>query len=58
MLPRGTRRISTAEKLRDFEAFWARVWRLDARNTYYTLDCWAEFNLGDTPGFNGARSCA
>jgi homoserine O-acetyltransferase len=50
--------LTTPEKLRDFEAFWARVWTVDARNTSYSLDCWAEFNLGDTPGFNGATNAA
>jgi len=50
--------LTTPEKLRDFEAFWGRLWTLDARNSYYALDCWAEFNLGDTPGFNGDTKAA
>jgi homoserine O-acetyltransferase len=50
--------LTTAEKLRNFEALWPRVWKLDARNAYYMLDCWAEFNLGDTPGFNGDTKAA
>jgi homoserine O-acetyltransferase len=50
--------LTTAEKLRDLEALWGRVWKLDARNAYYMLDCWAEFNLGDTPGYNGDTKAA
>jgi homoserine O-acetyltransferase len=50
--------LATPEKLRDFEAFWLRLGALDARDNYYTLDCWAEFNLGDTPGFNGDTKTA
>jgi homoserine O-acetyltransferase len=50
--------LTTAAKLRDFEALWPRVWKLDARDAYYMLDCWAEFNLGDTPGFNGDTKAA
>jgi homoserine O-acetyltransferase len=50
--------LTTADKLRDFEALWGRVWKLDARNSYYVFDCFAEFNLGDTPGFNGDTKAA
>jgi homoserine O-acetyltransferase len=50
--------LTSAEKLRDFEAIWPRVWKLDARNAYYIFDCWAEFNLGDTLGFNGDTKAA
>ena len=31
---------------------------LDARDTYYQLDGWSEFNVGDTPGFNGDLKAA
>ena len=30
----------------------------DARDTYYQLDGWSEFNVGDTPGFNGDPKAA
>jgi homoserine O-acetyltransferase/O-succinyltransferase len=50
--------LTTPEKLRDIEAFWARLWKLDARNSYYAFDCWGAFNLGDTPGFNGDTKAA
>jgi homoserine O-acetyltransferase len=50
--------LATAEKLRDFEALSLRGAALDARNSYYTNNCWADFNLGDTPGFNGDTKAA
>jgi homoserine O-acetyltransferase len=49
--------ITTREKARDLEMFWHRFWTViapqDARDIYYQLGGWAEFNIGDTPGFNG-----
>ena len=46
--------LTTSEKLRDYEATWQGRWSgLDARDIFYQLDGWSEFNLGDTPGFNG-----
>jgi len=46
--------LTTSEKLRDFEATWQGIWSgLDARDVFYELDGWSEFNIGDTPGFNG-----
>ena len=46
--------LTTSEKLRDFEATWQGIWSgLDARDIFYELDGWSEFNIGDTPGFNG-----
>jgi homoserine O-acetyltransferase len=50
--------LTMPEKLRDFEAVWLRGAPIDARDNYYTLNCWADFNLGDTPGFNGDTSAA
>jgi homoserine O-acetyltransferase len=54
--------ITTREKTRDLDAFWHRVWTViapqDARDIYYQLGGWAEFNLGDTPGFNGDTKAA
>ena len=46
--------LTTSEKLRDYETSWQDIWSgLDARDIYYQLDGWSEFNVGDTPGFNG-----
>src|SRR5262249_38280796 len=49
----------TREKARDLDMFWRRLWGpQDARDVYYQLEGWAEFNLGDTPGFNGDTKAA
>ena len=46
--------LTTSEKLRDYETTWQGRWSgLDARDIFYQLEGWSEFNLGDTPGFNG-----
>ena len=46
--------LTTSEKLRDYEATWQGRWSgLDARDIFYQLEGWSEFNLGDTPGFKG-----
>jgi homoserine O-acetyltransferase/O-succinyltransferase len=46
--------LTTSEKLRDYEATWRDRWSgLDARDVFYQLEGWSEFNLGDTPGFKG-----
>lgn len=41
---------------------WSRIWNglfpQDARDFYYQLDCWAGFNVGDTPGFKGDTKAA
>jgi homoserine O-acetyltransferase len=54
--------LPTGAKVRDFRNFWHRVWTVfapqDARDIYYQLDGWAEFNLGDTPGFKGDTKAA
>jgi homoserine O-acetyltransferase len=52
--------LPTSEKLRDFEVlndtlYWSGF---DARDIYYELDSWSEFNVGDTPGFNGDAKAA
>jgi homoserine O-acetyltransferase len=57
-----TKNLTTAEKARDFDMFWRRIYTVlfpqDARDIYYQLEGWAEFNLGDTPGFNGDTKAA
>ena len=47
-------------KTEEAYAQWKNLWRdiirsypQDARDMYYTLQAWAGFNIGDTPGFNG-----
>ena len=46
--------LTTSDKLRNYQIFWEHLWSgLDARDVYYQLDGWSEFNVGDTPGFNG-----
>ena len=51
--------LTTSNKLRNYEALWQQVWSgLDARDLYYQLDGWSEFNVGDTPGFNGDPKAA
>jgi homoserine O-acetyltransferase len=46
--------LTTSEKLRGYEITWQDIWSgLDARDISYQLDGWSEFNVGDTPGFNG-----
>jgi homoserine O-acetyltransferase len=54
--------INTSEKARDLDMFWHRLWSVlapqDARGIYYQLEGWSEFNLGDTPGFNGDTKAA
>jgi homoserine O-acetyltransferase/O-succinyltransferase len=51
--------LTTSEKLRNYEATWQGIWSgLDARDVFYELDGWSEFNIGDTPGFNGDAKAA
>jgi homoserine O-acetyltransferase len=54
--------LTTKEKVRDLEKFFHNIWSVlfpqDARDVYYQLDGWAEFNVGDTPGFNGDTKAA
>ena len=46
--------LTTSEKVRNYEATWQGIWSgLDARDVFYELDGWSEFNIGETPGFNG-----
>jgi homoserine O-acetyltransferase len=46
--------LKTSEKLKNYEATWEGRWSgLDARDIFYQLEGWSEFNIGDTPGFNG-----
>jgi homoserine O-acetyltransferase len=46
--------LTTSEKLRNYELIWQDRWSgLDARDIFYQLEGWSEFNIGDSPGFNG-----
>jgi homoserine O-acetyltransferase/O-succinyltransferase len=55
-------RLSSPEKVRATEKFWHNLFTVqfaqDARDIYYQLDGWAEFNVGDTAGFNGDTKAA
>lgn len=57
-----TQILNSPEKVRDFEKLMHQVWSViapqDARDVYYQLDGWAEFDVGDTPGFNGDTKAA
>lgn len=54
--------VSTPEQRLGFEKFWNDIFSVqapqDARDVYYQLDAWANFNLGDTPGFDGDTRAA
>lgn len=51
--------LTTSDKIRDYQIFWEQLFSgLDARDTYYQLVGWSEFNIGDTPGFNGDAKAA
>jgi len=49
------------EKVPDYQKFWYGICLNDAqdvRDIYYQLDGYGEFNIGDTPGFNGDTRAA
>jgi homoserine O-acetyltransferase/O-succinyltransferase len=54
--------LTSPQKVRDYEKFWHNIWTVaapsDARDIYYQLDGWAEFDVGDTPGFSGDTKAA
>ena len=53
--------LTTSDKLRNYQTAMQHVWSgagLDARDIYYQLEGWSEFNVGDTPGFNGDPKAA
>ena len=54
--------LSTPQAYRGFEVFMRDLWRLhapqDARDVLYQLRGWADFNIGDTPGFDGDARAA
>jgi homoserine O-acetyltransferase/O-succinyltransferase len=51
--------LTTSEKLRNYEATWQSIWSgLDARDVFYELEGWSEFNIGDTPGYKGDAKAA
>ena len=57
--PQQFDKLTTPDKIRDFQIFWEQLWSgLDARDIYYQLVGWSEFNIGDTPGFNGDAKAA
>jgi homoserine O-acetyltransferase len=48
--------------MQELQNFFHRLWTIvapqDARDIYYQLGAWADFNVGDTPGFNGDANAA
>jgi len=53
--------LTTTDKVRNTQKFWQQlVYSLgeDARDIYYQLQGWSEFNVGDTPGFKGDAKAA
>ena len=52
--------LTTSDKLRNLQAFFQRVFSsgIDARDAYYQLEGWSEFNVGDTPSFKGDPQAA
>jgi homoserine O-acetyltransferase len=54
--------VKTVEQRRQLEAFWHDLFALhapqDARDVYYQLRAWAEFNVGDGPVFKGDAAAA
>lgn len=49
--------LKTADAQRAWEQSWRSIWTIhapqDARDVLYQMHSWAEFDLGDTPGFKG-----
>jgi homoserine O-acetyltransferase len=56
------RNLGTPEQYRQFEHFWRDLWAVqipqDARDLYYQTRHWADFDIGDTPGFDGDTHAA
>jgi homoserine O-acetyltransferase len=51
--------LTTDGKLLSFQTFWGRLMSAaQARDAYYQLEGWSEFNVGDTPGFKGNPKAA
>jgi homoserine O-acetyltransferase len=53
--------LKTEEQYRQWEKFWNSIFRnypMDARDWYYTNKAEANFNIGDTRGFNGDAKAA
>ena len=53
--------LKTEEEYAQWKKFWSDIIRFypqDARDMYYTLQAWADFTIGDTPGFNGEAKAA
>lgn len=52
--------LTTTNKILSYESFMRGLFSsgIDARDAYYQLRGWSEFNLADTPGFNGDLKAA
>ena len=50
--------VRTPTQRRELAKGWHPYFVQDARDVYYHLRMWANFNLGDSPGFNGDTAAA
>ena len=57
--------FATNLKTEDAYRQWKKMWRdylqrlsMDVRDVYYILNAWKNFNIGETPGFNGDAKAA
>lgn len=57
-----TDNLTTDEKYRAWDQFWRTYWTIiapqDARDLYYQMEAWSNFDIGTTPGFNGSTEAA
>lgn len=54
--------IKSPEGYQKFTKYWRDIWTIyapqDARDIYYQMNIWANFNVGDTPGYDGDARAA
>jgi homoserine O-acetyltransferase len=54
--------VRTAEQARELRKTWQEILTVyfpqDARDVYYQMQMWANFNIGNSPGFNGDAQAA
>ena len=54
--------VKTEAQYLQFAKFWHDVWSIfapqDARDVYYQIHAWADYDIGDTPGFDGNAEAA
>jgi homoserine O-acetyltransferase len=54
--------LTNEDQYHQWEVFWHDIWTRfapqDARDIYFQLQSWANYNIGDSPGFNGDARAA